>query len=85
MESHLSASGTLGKYTSPVKFLGHKRELKPSLKDNYLFRRIINGKIEGNYEAMANIYYNLMSFDWDEEKLNKIRTSIRKIKQHLYF
>ena len=76
MESFLSA---IGKTNSPSKLLGHKRDMKNPLKENYLFRRIINGKTEGNYERMSNIYYNFMSFNWEEEKLNKMRTSTCKV------
>lgn len=56
-----------------------KRKRKTSLLENYLFRRVFTGKIDGRYEEIANIYYNLMSFNWDDERLGKYRNSMCKI------
>jgi hypothetical protein len=60
-------------YTSSDRFLGIKRESR-SLKDNYIFRRILTGRVNGKYEAASNSYYNMFAFNWDDEKLVKTRS-----------
>jgi hypothetical protein len=64
---------------SDEEFLHRKRNIR-NLKENYLFRRVLSGKIDGRYESTANTYYNMMAFDWDDEKLARNRTSISKIR-----
>jgi hypothetical protein len=59
-------------------FLRNKRNFK-SLKENYLYRRIFSGKIAGKYEENANSFYNMLAFDWEDEKLNKHKSNISNI------
>jgi len=56
-----------------------RKKISKNVKDNYLFRRVLNGKTLGRYEEMANTYYNMMSFNWEDERLLKNRASICKI------
>lgn len=51
--------------------LTNKRER--SLKDNWLSRRNNIQKQLGLYEKNSNLYYNMLAFNWDEEKLSKTR------------
>jgi hypothetical protein len=64
------------------KFLGLKRE-GPSLKENYLFRRLITGNVSGRYEKLADTFFNMMAFDWEEEKIAKLRSNVSKKKDFL--
>ena len=66
------------KLNSDIKFLGNKREAS-YLKDNFLFRRFFTGKILGKYEKISNDYYNLFSFNWEDEKISKAKINPRKI------
>jgi hypothetical protein len=77
MESDSSAKNKKTKHRHEDKLLGNKRESKP-LRENYLFRRILTGKVEGKYENLSNTFYNMMAFDWDEEKISKLRSNISK-------
>jgi hypothetical protein len=66
------------------KFLGVKRN-SSSLSDNFIFRRILTGKTGGQYEKVSNDYYNMLSFDWEDEKLSKFKTHpSKKIKFKSY-
>ncbi len=62
---------------SSPKLLGEKRVTR-STSDNYLFRRILTGKIEGKYETTANSYYNMFSFNWDDDKNIRARQNPSK-------
>ncbi len=63
---------------NPEKFLGLKRG-SGCLKDNYLFKRILFEKeMKSRYEILANLFYHMMSFNWEEEKIAKTRTNISK-------
>jgi hypothetical protein len=55
------------KLESADRLLGSKRNIR-SVADNYLFRRILTGRVEGKYETTVNTYYNMFSFNWDDEK-----------------
>ncbi len=78
MESELSAKYFSNSDEKNERFIGRKRNSK-NVKDNYLFRRVLNGKTLGRYEEVSNSYYNMMAFNWDDERLLKNRASIRKI------
>ncbi len=78
MESELSAKYYSHSDEKNDRFTGRKRNSK-NVKDNYLFRRVLNGKTLGRYEEMANSYYNMMSFNWEDERLLKNRATICKI------
>jgi hypothetical protein len=78
MESETSASRQSRSKDS--KFLGLKRESQP-VKDNYLFRRLTTGNVSGRYEKLADTYLNMMAFDWEEEKIAKLRTNPSKMKR----
>ena len=54
------------------KLLGTKRYTR-SVADNYVFRRVLTGRIEGKYETIVNTYYNMFSFNWDDEKNIRIK------------
>ena len=67
--------------SSPVKqrrWLGIKRS-HSELKENYLVKRLAHEKIETRYGNLANTFYNMMAFDWEEEKIGKLRTNISKL------
>jgi len=51
-------------------FLGKKRSSE-NLEQNFLFRQYIDGRIEGEYEKIYNIFKNLFAFDWEDEKIVK--------------
>jgi hypothetical protein len=51
-------------------FLGKKR-MSGSLEQNFMFRQYIDGRIEGEYETIVNIFKNLFAFDWEDEKIVK--------------
>lgn len=74
MESELSAKYFTHSDEKNERLVGRKRNSK-NLKENYLFRRVLNGKTLGRYEEMANSYYNLMAFNWEDERLVKYRGS----------
>lgn len=59
------------------RLLGNKRECR-ALRDNYIFRRVMTGKVSGKYEKLANIYYCMMDIDWEYEKIGKYKTNISK-------
>ena len=59
------------------KFIGNKREAS-YLKDNFLFRRILSVKVLGKYEEISNYYFNLLSFNWEEDKICKNKLNPRK-------
>ena len=65
-------------YTNIDKISPNKKESK-SIRDNYIFRRILTGKVNGNYETTSNTYYNMFAFNWDDEKLIKTRSHPCKI------
>jgi hypothetical protein len=60
-------------YTNSAGVTSYRRDSR-SLRDNYIFRRILTGKVNGKYEATANNYYNMFAFNWDEEKLIRTRS-----------
>jgi hypothetical protein len=80
MESETSASRQ--SRSKDGKFLGLKRE-NPPLKENYLFRRLTTGNVSGRYEKLADTYLNMMAFDWEEEKIAKLRSSASKNKNEV--
>ena len=41
------------------------------LSSNYIFRRFSTGVLSGEYEINSNKYYNLFSFNWQDEKYVK--------------
>jgi hypothetical protein len=77
MESELSAKYYSHSDDKSDRFIGRKRNSK-NVKENYLFRRVLNGKTNGRYEEMANSYYNMMAFNWEDERLLRNRASICK-------
>ena len=77
MESSDSSAPRITRTAKEEKLLGHKRGSKV-LKENYLVRRILSGRIAGKYEHLANSFYSMMAFDWDEEKIGKLRSNISK-------
>ena len=60
---------------SDEEFLRKKRNIR-ALKENFIFRRCLTGKIYGKYENCANNYNNMMAFNWDDEKLLRNRNQI---------
>ena len=65
------------KTASETKLLGNKRDTN-NLKDNFIFRRFLTGKVCGTYEQFSTDFINLFSFDWDDEKLSKAKLNICK-------
>lgn len=63
---------------SEKQFLGNKREAL-QLRDNFNFRRILSGKVFGLYEQISSDFINLLSFDWEDEKLLKAKINLCKI------
>mgnify|MGYP000234606617 CR=1 FL=1 len=49
--------------------LGKKRS--NDLSTNYLFRRFLTGEIANEYEINSIKYTNLLSFNWDDDKIVK--------------
>jgi hypothetical protein len=75
MESDLSQSHRTLRAEKDEKFLGNKRDIRV-LRENLLFRRLHTGKFSGRYENLSNIFFNMMAFDWDEEKISKLRSNV---------
>lgn len=78
MESDLSQGHRNLRAEKDEKFLGNKRDLR-NLRDNFLSRRLLTGKFSGAYENLSNTFFNMMAFNWDEEKISKLRTNVCKI------
>ena len=72
MTENYSSNGS--KANCEVKNIGVKRDSK-LISNNFIFRRIQNGLIEGVYEENANLYQNLNSFNWDDERLAKLKAN----------
>ena len=62
---------------SEKKLLGTKR-YNNSLSDNIVFRKVLTNNSSGKYENMANLYRDIFSFNWDDEKITKLKYSPRK-------
>ncbi len=77
MESDLSYSNRNLRAEKEDKFLGSKRDVK-ALRENFLYRRLLTGKFSGKYENLSNIFYNMMAFNWEDEKIVKLRSNISK-------
>lgn len=75
MESELSATEKITNGSEQEKLLGVKRSSR-SLRDNYLFRRLLSGKLLGKYEKLADSYFHMMSFNWEEERLVKMKSNM---------
>jgi hypothetical protein len=80
MESESSAFNNNSKSNKDEKLLGNKREIR-AMKENYIFRRILTGKISGKYEEIANTFYHMLAFDWDDERFTKQKTMMSKKNQ----
>lgn len=61
-----------------TRLLGKKRDGK-DLSNNFIFRPLISGIVEGDYEKVANLYKHLYSFNWDDEKIVKNKHHPSKI------
>ena len=64
--------------SSEKKLLGTKRN-SSGLSENFIFRNALTNNIVGNYEKISSIYRNIFSFDWEDEKISKLKCSPRKI------
>jgi len=62
--------------SSDKKLLGNKR-VNCSLSENFIFRKALSTNLNGNYEKIASIYRNIFSFNWDDEKISKMKNSPR--------
>jgi hypothetical protein len=52
-------------------FLGRKRA-HPDLCETNIFRHLFSEEdLEGDYEKTTNIFKNMFSFDWNDEKIVK--------------
>ena len=61
---------------SENKLLGTKRYIN-ALSENIVFRKVLTNNSSGKYENMANSYRNIFSFNWDDEKITKLKYSPR--------
>ena len=77
MESDLSYSDRNLRAEKEDKFLGNKRDIRP-LRENFLYRRLLTGRFSGKYETLSNTFFNMMAFNWEEEKIAKLRSNISK-------
>ena len=64
--------------SSEKKLLGTKRN-SSGLSENFIFRKALTNNISGNYEKISSIYRNIFSFDWEDEKISKLKSSPRNI------
>jgi hypothetical protein len=60
------------KQSNDTKNIGVKRDSK-IISNNFIFRRVQSTIPEGTYEEYSNLYQNMLSFDWDDERLQKIK------------
>jgi len=62
------------KQASECKNIGVKRDSK-IISNNFIFRRVLNAITEGTYEEFSSIYQNMLSFDWEDERLQKLKAN----------
>lgn len=67
-------SDNADKQANESKTLGLRRDSK-IISNNFLFRRALNNQIEGQYEEYSNLYKNMLSFEWNDERLQKIKAN----------
>jgi len=62
------------KQTNESKNIGVKRDSK-IISNNFIFRRVQSAMNEGTYEDYSNIYQNMFSFNWEDERLQKLKSN----------
>ena len=74
MKDSITTTPSNEKPVPDAKNLVLKRDSK-IISSNFIFRRAFNALTEGTYEEFSTIYQNMLSFDWEDERLSKIKAN----------